>query len=386
VTLGPVGRAWKDFLAFQSLTRAERAIVLYAEDGGAWPHFAPIVAALGRAGRTLAYLTSSTADLVLQRPPAGVRPFFIGGGLVRSILFAGLDARVMVMTTPDLQTYQLKRSRRAVHYVYVHHSIVSTHMAYRPGAFDHFDAVLCVGPHHETETRARETLLNLPPKTLVPHGYGRLDALMDLAASSVSPAPRKGHPLALVAPSWGERALLEACGERIVESLLGADFAVRVRPHPVTTRKRPEVAASLRSRFSCHPGFSLETDVAATDSLLDADLVVSDWSGAALEYAFARERPVLFVDVPRKVNDPEYIRLGIEPIEARIRGQIGEIVAPADTAGVAHAARRLLACAPEYGERIREARAASIYNLRRSGAAAADYIATVADRAGARPS
>ena len=33
--------------------------------------------------------------------------------------------------------------------------------------------------------------------------------------------------------------------------------------------------------------------------------MVSDWSGVAMEFAFGLERPVLFIDVPRKTNNPE---------------------------------------------------------------------------------
>lgn len=51
--------------------------------------------------------------------------------------------------------------------------------------------------------------------------------------------------------------------------------------------------------------------------------MVSDWSDAALEYAFCRESPVLFVDVPRKVNNPAWQEIGLEPIEASIRDKIG---------------------------------------------------------------
>ena len=68
--------------------------------------------------------------------------------------------------------------------------------------------------------------------------------------------------------------------------------------------------------------------------------MVSDWSGAALEYAFGLERPVLFVDVPRKVNNPEYERLGIEPFEASVREQIGRVVAPERARSGARARRR----------------------------------------------
>ena len=54
-------------------------------------------------------------------------------------------------------------------------------------------------------------------------------------------------------------------------------------------------------------------------------MMVSDWSGAAIEYAFALEKPVIFCDVPRKVNNPDYQEIDREPIEVSIREKIGTI-------------------------------------------------------------
>ena len=80
-------------------------------------------------------------------------------------------------------------------------------------------------------------------------------------------------------------------------------------------------------KHSNHALFSYEANVAGQDSLHESDLMISDWSGAALEYAFGLNKPVLFVDVPRKVNNLDYEELGIEPFEAEMREKIGIIMA-----------------------------------------------------------
>ena len=56
--------------------------------------------------------------------------------------------------------------------------------------------------------------------------------------------------------------------------------------------------------------------------------MISDWSGVAMEFAFGLGRPVLFIDVPRKVNNPEYTLLSMDPIEVWYRKKVGAIVAP----------------------------------------------------------
>ena len=52
--------------------------------------------------------------------------------------------------------YYLKRSKYSVHYIYVPHSLSSLHSIYRKGAFDYFDTLFCVGPHHVKEARKLE--------------------------------------------------------------------------------------------------------------------------------------------------------------------------------------------------------------------------------------
>lgn len=154
---------------------------------------------------------------------------------------------------------------------------------------------------------------------------------------------------------------------------------VTVRPHPRTRDRCPAVMDALARRCATTPRCVLETDIAGVDSLAAADVMVTDWSGAAIEFAFGFERPVLFVDTPRKVNNSDYGQLGLEPVEAALRPRLGAIVAPTalDTMGdIVLALRRDRAAIVE---RIRIARAEIVFNPGRSVAVAAEYVAAVAD-------
>jgi YidC/Oxa1 family membrane protein insertase len=368
-------RAWRDFVRFSSLEAAARSLVFYAEDAASWAHFAPIIAVLtGEYRREICYLTSSLNDPVLgPETPPGIRPFYIGLGHVRTMLFAGLRAGVMVMTMPDLQTFHIKRSRHPVHYVYVHHAMTSTHMVWRKGAFDQFDAVFCVGPHHVRELRATEEAYGLKRKILVEHGYGKLETLLALR-NGRSRDQATTPPTILVAPSWGPHALLETCGEALIDAVARAGYSVIVRPHPMTAMKRPDVIARLDDRFRGSQRVRFEMFVGSLDSLLEADLMISDWSGVALEYAFGVERPILFMDVPRKVNNPEYERIGLPPIEIDIRNVIGSTLPPAEALHAAVAIQQLLVRADEFVEPIRHARSELVFNVGQSGAVGAAYL------------
>ncbi len=370
--------------AFEKLDRDERAITFYAEDGTYWPHFEPIIRELtGPLGRKICYLTSSAHDPILEGSHPGVSAFEIGEGIGRSYLFQTMEVGVLVATVPQLGIPVLPRSKLATaigtSYVYVFHSMMSTHMIYEPDGFDHYDTVCCVGPYMIDEIRKREQEYGLAPKELVEHGYGRLDAIRDAAANSPSTEHPSDPPVVLIAPSWGPTCIFETCGEALVRVLLDAGYEVIARPHPMTKKKTPNAIPALGNAFDANPRFTLDTAIAAQDSLHRSDLMVSDWSGAALEYAFGLERPVLFIDVPRKVNNPEYERLGIEPFEAGIREQIGRVVAPDRLEQVPGLVDELVHGGSSYGDAIRNTREKNVFNVGASGEVAAALIAAKAD-------
>lgn len=381
---GPGGGAKAGRKGFERLDARTRAITFYAEDGGSWPHLGPIVTELTDThGRDVAYLTSSPSDPVLALDHPRLHAFEIGEGLGRSFLFQTMEVGVLVATVPQLGIPVLPRSRRAAalgtQYVYVFHSMASTHMIYEPDGFDHYDTVLCVGPYMVDEVRRREELHGLAAKELVEHGYARLDAILVAAAARGTGSHPADPPVVLVAPSWGPTCIFETCGKELVGSLLDAGYEVVARPHPMTARKTPAAIPALRDAFAGHPRFTLETDVTGSDSLHRSDLMVSDWSGAALEYALGLERPVLFVDVDRKVNNPAYTDLGIEPFEVAVRERVGRIVSPDDLGRAPGLVDELVRDAPRFVESARAVRAEHVANVGRSAAVAAEVVVAKAD-------
>jgi hypothetical protein len=378
--LGP----WSSLRSFNRLPSEVRTIVFYAESAADWPHLGPLVEELSAAGRRVSYVTSDESDPIFARSDLAVRAFHIGSGATRTSFFRLVEAGVLVMTLPDLETYHLKRSVHPVHYAYVFHSIVSSHMTYRKGAFDAYDTILCVGPHHVAEIRRTEEVYGLRRKELVEHGYARLDRIV---ATAAAPPPRRDGAAGrvLLAPSWGTGSYIEApWASELIDVVLGAGHSVVLRLHPMTVRRLPRLAPTLADAYR-DASFRVETDMNAQESLRESDVMVADWSGAALEYAFGLERPVLFLDTPRKVNNPEYERLGIVPLEVSIRDEIGAVMDPSDLAATAGWIERLSADPDAFRERIRAARNRSVYNLGRSAAVGAAHIARLADMAARSP-
>lgn len=369
-------RHWRALQAFRRLPEPARRLVFYAESGQDWHHWAPVIGHLvGPLGQPLCYVSSDPADPGLHQGHPSIRPFCIGQGLPLIWWFQFLRAGVLVTQMLDLHNLHLKRSVHPVHYVYMFHSLISTHMADRASSFDHYDTILCAGPHQAAEIRAREALHGLPAKRLVEHGYHRLEQL--LATRREPPPPESAGLHVLLAPSWGERTILPACGDRLVELLLGAGFRVTLRPHFQTRWMTPEVIDRIASRWRAEPRFRLVEQMGESDSLYDSHVMITDWSGAAHDYALGLEKPVLFIDVPPKSRNDSWRELGIEPFEMQVRSRLGALLAPERIEQAPALVRELAGGQAAFRAAIESLRRDAVFNLGRSGPAAAEAIAAI---------
>ena len=79
---------------------------------------------------------------------------------------------------------------------------------------------------------------------------------------------------------------------------------------------------------------------------------MTDWSGIAYEYAFTTKKPVLFVDTPMKVMNPEYQKIDTVPINIWMRDVIGDRLDPTKTEETESKVRNLLEQKDAYHDRI----------------------------------
>jgi len=355
-------------------------IVFYSEGVSYAPYLAPVINALGAlCDDKIYYLASDASDPMLVDPPTHVKSYYIGKGNIQTYVLNHLSARLLATTMPDIETFHIKRSPNVRHYAYLHHSMVSTHMVYRKGAFDHFDSIFCVGPHHDQEIREWETLKSLPAKQLIEHGHPPLDSL--IAAAKANPAPivqSENRLNILLAPSWGPQGVMETQAEEIVEILLNAGHYVRVRPHPRTRQISGPVLDALAKKFMGNPDFDMSEDTTRYEALLQSHIMISDWSGVAMEFAFGLERPVIFIDVPRKINNAEYAEISTEPLEALYREEVGRVIRPDQSTELPKILASIQKDNPQFGDRMRELRARHIYNIGTSAEIGARKLAELA--------
>ena len=374
------GNEWKELEKFNKLSLDERLIVFYSEDISSFVHFEQIIHELTeKMGCQICYVTSAKDDPILTSQNKRIKAFYIGLGAIRTKFFMELKAEVLVMTMPNLETYFIKRSKvYPVHYVYVFHSIVSTHTIYRKGAFDHFDSIFCVGPHHVEEISATESVYDLKHKNLVKYGYGLLDNLQtNKSMKNQQRCTEDGKKKILVAPSWGKNGLLETKGLELVKILLDGGYHVTVRPHPMTIRKWSKTIKAIENEFKSNANFEIEKDVSTFESLYSAYGLISDWSGIAMEYAFACELPVLYIDGSPKINNSSYDKIACEALEITIRNLIGKVISPNELESLPKIIESTYENIDNFKTKIQEVRDKTVFNLGESGMNGAQEIVKI---------
>ena len=90
--------------------------------------------------------------------------------------------------------------------------------------------------------------------------------------------------------------------------------------------------------------------------------------------------PVLFIDVPRRIRNPDWRELGIEPFESLIREQVGEVLGPSALDQAPAVIERLLASPDRFRNQVRELREKSVFRLGHSIPDGAAEIARLADQ------
>lgn len=367
-------RAKADYKAF--CKDEQKQLVFYSEKSGFYKYFKDVMEyILEHSDVTIHYITSDPKDAIFQNPNTQIRPYFIDDNRLIP-LFMKVDSDMMVMTVPDMNNFHLKRSyvRKDVEYVYMFHYPLSTTMVLRKGALDHYDTIFCVGQFQFDEIRQTEQLYGLPEKKLIDCGYGLLEDL--IKRYEQMELPDREHKKILIAPSWQEDNILDSCIDELLTQLLGKGFSVYVRPHPEYVKRYGVRMTETVNRYSDYKGEDLyfELDFSNSNSLYDSDLVISDWSGAAYEFAFITKKPVLFINTPPKINNPEYDQIEAEPLELTLRNQVGAQLEMNELDQTEACVRALLGAGEEYRERISEILASTISNLGRSGEIGGEYI------------
>ena len=369
---------WNELKKFKKLNDEQRSIVFYAENKASMNHFRLLISELTKERNfQICYVTSVKNDPILSINDKNILAFYIGDGAVRVKFFIELKAKILIMDMPDLDSFHIKRSKIfPVHYIYIFHSMFSVHSYLRKGAVDHYDTIFCVGEHHKREILETEKIYGLKPKKLVDYGFGRLDTLLR-ERSNFKKKKLNTENLIIIAPTYGDNNLLKICGVKLIETLLDSNFKVLLRPHFRIFKESKDVIRIIRDKFQNNNNFLLEEGIIKPEIFHSSRCMISDWSGISLEYAFIFERPIIYIDVPKKELNEEADKISLTPIEVSIREKIGHLVDPDNLTEIP---KIILEINDESrAEQIRDIRSKTVFNIDKSASIGADYITKILD-------
>ncbi len=355
-------------------------LVIYSEKSGFYKYFKALIEELtARSNIVIHYVTNDPHDVIFKVAEENkqIKPYYIG--LKKTIpLMMRLEADMVVMTTPDLEKYYLKKSimKKDIEYVYIPHALMSMHMGMKEGSLDAFDTIFCAGEHIKREMLATESVYGLPEQTLVEFGYPLADDLIELGQKEKETHREGGRKEILIAPTWNEDNILDSCIDEMLEKLISDDYHITVRPHPEYVKRYGQRMQATVDRWAdkVGEGLTFELDFSSNTSIYASDLMITDWSGISFEYSFATGRPVLFVNTKMKVLNPNWEKIGCEPIEITLRDEIGISIEKSDVKDVDKYVCDMLSRGGEFEEKIEAALHKAVYNVGGAAKVGAKYI------------
>lgn len=365
-----------DYKRFFSV--ANKHLVFYSESSGFYKYYQTVIEyLLSHSNVIIHYITSDPKDRIFEmaKTQNRIRPYYIGEKRLITLMMK-MDADIVVMTMPDLENYHIKRSyvRKDIEYISLPHGISSDNLTLRPNALAHYDTLFVSGIHNIEEHKALEKLNGTREKNYVEWGFGLLDNL--ITAYDAMPKMEHEQKVILIAPSWQKDNLMDLCIDGMLDQLLGKGYKIIVRPHPQYMRHFESRINALVKQYEqwLNSELVFEKDFSSNESIYTADLVVTDWSNIAFEYAFSTLKPVLFIDTPMKIMNPDYQKLGIVPFDVEMRNMVGKSVSPDALEQLPGAVEDLITNQRQYMEIIREIRDQRLFNIGRSGEVGGKYI------------
>lgn len=364
-------RDYRRFLKYEN-----KQIVFYSEKNGFYKYFQNVIELiLNKTDIIIHYITSDPNDEVFKLQNENFQVYYIGEHKL-IVLMMKMDADIVVMTMPDLQKYHIKRSmiRDDIEYIYMDHGIGSINLMLRKHALDHFDTIFASNDIAYHEIRRQEEVYGLKPKTIVKYGFGLIDNMIAAYSNQSITSDEKAPKVILIAPSWQEDNMLDLCIDEILQNLLKHNYHIILRPHPQYVRHYEGKLKLLEEKYSKYDNFTLQSDFSSNETVFNADILMTDWSGIAYEYSFTTLKPSLFINTPMKVMNPDWEEIDVTPFDIEVRDQMGISVEMDQLDSIDTVVEKLLFEENYSKENMKKMREKYLYNISESAKTGADYI------------
>lgn len=363
----------------------DKHLVFYSEGNGFYKYFQGAIEwLLQNSDIPIHYITKDPDDGIfsLAKEEPRLIPYYIGEQRLITVMMK-MDADMVVTTLGDLDVYYIKRSyiRKDIEYVYMFHHMTSTGPTSHHEEYMNYDTLLCTGPEQIEEQKRFEEVYaaeGVRHKNLVPVGYDLLDreiagyekklALADDAGSS--------RPMVLIGPSWQADNICDSCIDDLIKNLLDHGWRIVVRPHPEYKKRYPHRWEAILKRWEHIPEEDLyfERDFSNNSTITDADVLITDWSTVAFEFAFSTKKPCIFMNTTPKIANPNYAEFAPNASDITLRDRIGVSLDLDRVEEVTEAVQDMIEHPQAWHDKIDTIVNEMVFNLGHGGEAAGRYI------------
>ena len=216
-----------------------------------------------------------------------------------------LKCKYLYSSTPDLDNSIFKRSIIfKIKYIYIQHSNISLTIAYSQNAFIFYDAIHVLNMFQYSEIIQ---INNIHKKKIKPFLLNQ----RKIYKSKIINQKKK----ILIAPTWGTDFYEENFIYNL-NNLLNDEFNLFLRPHYMSVAKNKIILKD----YSKYINLAVEEF-----NLNEYDFLITDSSGIMFEFFLINYNKIIFIETTKKINNPDYKKYGIIPIELYAKDKIGKI-------------------------------------------------------------
>ena len=237
--------------------------------------------------------------------------YYFKSNLIRELVFSTLKLKFLYSSTPNLNNNIFKKSKfSSCKYIYLSHTPVSMTLIYRPNSFSNFDAVQVTNEYQFKEMNEIKGKNNLKIKIFK-------SKYLFVKQQQKKISTKKSEYDVLIAPSWNSNFYNTGCHIKLIELLKKKNLSYRLRPHPMSYKKKEIDKKELEEK----------------DVLFDNDklinfkkfkFIISDWSGIFIEYSLIFRKKAFLINTPKKMVNNDYDKYKNKPIEITMRDILGE--------------------------------------------------------------
>jgi len=351
------------------LSSSSLSYVIYSDGKQYFNVFKPIIDEFEKRGIPLAFYTSSKDDPFFENEYKFVKGKYIGKNNEAYFNLAFLRADICIMTTPQLDVLQLKRSKFTKKYIHIFHGI-TTSMDYKLFSLDYYDCVMCDGEFQIPLIRELEEKRNLNKKDLVVVG----STYMDVLAQKLNnlQIEKDENFTILIAPSWGENSIFKKY-PNVIEKLAQTNWKIIIRPHPQSLLSEEKMISEFREKYKNNSNISWDFNNENLEAMAKSDILITDYSTIMFDYAFLFEKPFLYMlqDFNKEILDISDIKGNIWRYE--VMKKIGREITSNNMDSIVSIVEELSEN-EEIREEIKKAKEIAWQNKGEAGKRAVDFI------------